>query len=143
MSGMVIRRCIALTLLLVALGASAAIASGASGSPYCDPLHTCPNHRLKVTPGTIKAGHRVRLHGSVSHGCQTPGQVTIYSRAFKGAVRHSFAGIPALFTRANKHGSFSATVRIRKTIKPGKYHIGGRCGGGNFGSTTLKVLKAS
>jgi hypothetical protein len=139
MSVMVRRRCFGLALLLVVLGASASLASGNTGSQYCDPLHTCPNHRLNVTPGTVKAGHKVRLHGSVGPGCKKPGQVTLYSRAFKGAVKHRFAGVPAVFTRANKHGSFSTNLTIKRKTKPGKYHVGGRCGGGNFGSATLKV----
>jgi hypothetical protein len=32
-------------------------------------------------------------------------------------------------------------VTLSKKLKPGKYSIGGRCGGGNFGSTTLKVIR--
>jgi hypothetical protein len=28
-------------------------------------------------------------------------------------------------------------------VKTGTYSVGGRCGGGNFGTTTLKVTKPS
>lgn len=122
-------------LVVVALGASAGIASGSS--TYCDPLHGC-THPLNVSPGKVKAGNRVRLHGTAK-GCKKS-QVTIYSRAFKGAARHSFAGVPAVFVRTNKHGSFSTNLRIKRSTKHGKYHVGGRCGGGNFGSATLRVF---
>jgi hypothetical protein len=37
------------------------------------------------------------------------------------------------------NGKFSVKVTLSSNVKPGKYSVGGRCGGGNFGSTTLKV----
>jgi hypothetical protein len=89
----------------------------------------------------VRAGHATAVSGAVGNGCKKPGQVTIYSRAFKGATRHEFAGVPAIFTTTNRKGKFSKRVTIKKTIKPGRYHVGGRCGGGNFGSATLRVTK--
>jgi hypothetical protein len=83
----------------------------------------------------------VTVSGSVAGGCDVPGQVTIVSRAFRGATRHEFAGVPAIFSTANRTGKFSKRVTIRKTVRPGRYHVGGRCGGGNFGSTTLTVKR--
>lgn len=97
------------------------------------------SHFLKVSPGTVKAGKAVTVHGSVDHGCQTPGQVTIFSQAFKGATHQDFAGVPAVFVTASGTGAFSKKVVIRRNVKPGHYTLGGRCGGGNFGSATLNV----
>jgi hypothetical protein len=115
------------TVLVFALIAPAALASA---------------HYLKVSPGTVKRGNRVMVSGSVGNGCETghKGDVaTIYSNAFKGSTSQNFAGIPAVFASLQKGDKFSFKIKIRKAIKKGSYHIGGRCGGGNFGSATLKV----
>jgi hypothetical protein len=103
------------------------------------PAAVAASHFLKVSPSAVKAGKSVTLSGSVDHGCQTPGQVTIYSKAFKGATTHDFAGVPAVYATADKNGKFSKKITVKKTTKAGSYHVGGRCGGGNFGSATLKV----
>lgn len=125
---------------LLALGVSASAAPAATGQNYCDPLSGgCSHHRLTVSPSTVKPGRAVTVRGSVAHGCQKPGPVTIYSRAFKGATRHTFAGVPAVYTRATKKGSFSTKVTIKRNVRAGRYQVGGRCGGGNFGSAALKV----
>jgi hypothetical protein len=34
-------------------------------------------------------------------------------------------------------------VKLSKKLKPNTYAVSGRCGGAKFGSTTLKVVKAS
>lgn len=132
-----IRRWAVLLGSFVALGASSAIAIASPG--YCDPLGGCNHHYLKLSPSGVSAGQTVALRGSVGSGCQTPGQVTIYSRAFNGATTHQFAGVPAVYATANRQGAFSKKVTIKRSVKRGSYHIGGRCGGGNFGSATLKV----
>jgi hypothetical protein len=137
MSTKLMRRCAAVGISFVAVSAPAAIAAGPG---YCDPLGGgCQTHHLKVSPSKVKPGKTVTLHGTVGHGCHRPGQVTIYSRAFKGATRHRFAGVPAVYTVANKHGTFSTKVTIKRSTSAGRYHVGGRCGGGNFGSATVKV----
>jgi hypothetical protein len=105
------------------------------------PAALAASHFVKVSPSTVKAGKTIRVFGSVGTGCAKIDVVIVYSRAFKGATTHEFAGVPALYLKQNKHHGFSAKVTIRKTIKPGRYHVGGRCGGGNFGSTTLRVTK--
>jgi hypothetical protein len=124
---------------VAALGASAVATAAPNG--YCDPLAGCkpPSHFVKVTPSTVKAGKSTTVSGAVGKGCKKPARVTIYSPAFKGATKHHFAGLPAIVTTTNKKGRFSTKLRIRKSVKPGRYHVGGRCGGGNFGSTTLRV----
>jgi hypothetical protein len=104
---------------------------------YCDPLAGC--NSLKLTPSTAARGHVTRVHGTVAGGCQLPGTVTVYSRAFRGVTHHSFAGVPALYIHANGSGGFSMRVRISHHVEAGRYHVGGRCGGGNFGSATLHV----
>lgn len=126
----------ALLLTLVAVGGSAAAATGAT--TYCDPFAGC-KHAIRVSPSAVKAGTTVTLRGSVAGGCRTPGVVTIYSRVFAGASARRFAGVPAVSAKANAKGRFSAKITLTKRIKSGRYRISGRCGGGNFGSTTLKV----
>jgi hypothetical protein len=103
------------------------------------PAALAASHFLKVSPSTVKAGKSVTLSGSVGSGCAKGSQVTITSKAFKGATMHEFAGVPAVYATVKKGGKFSTKVTIKKAIKAGKYHVGGRCGGGNFGSATLKV----
>lgn len=126
----------AMTLSLAAVGGSAAAATAATN--YCDPFAGC-KHSIQVSPKTVKAGHAITVRGSVAGGCQTPGPVTIYSRAFNGATARTFAGVPAVFPKANAKGKFSAKVTLARTVRPGSYRISGRCGGGNLGSATLKV----
>jgi hypothetical protein len=100
------------------------------------------SHFLKASPSTMSAGTAtpVRLYGSVGTGCAKGDQVTLTSKAFKGATKHTFAGLPAVLTKVGKNHKFSVRVTIKGSIKQGNYHIGGRCGGGNFGSATLVVL---
>jgi hypothetical protein len=106
------------------------------------PFALADAHFLRVSPGTVKRGNRVTVSGSVGNGCQTghKGDVaTIFSRAFKGSANQNFAGVPAVFASVRQGEKFSFMIRIRTAIKKGSYHVGGRCGGGNFGSATLKV----
>jgi hypothetical protein len=49
--------------------------------------------------------------------------------------------VPAILSTTNRKGKFSKRVTVEKTIKPGRYHVGARCGGGNFGSVTLWVTR--
>jgi hypothetical protein len=126
----------------VAVAAASATAAGAAPDRYCDPLGGCnshPSHYLKVSPSTVKAGKGTTLSGAVGHGCRTPGQVTIYSNAFKGATSRKFAGVPAIYTTTTRKGKFSKKVTIKKRIGAARYHVGARCGGGTFGSATLRV----
>jgi hypothetical protein len=135
-----IRLALALAATLVALSVSA-VAVDASNTGYCDPLSSCNSHFLKVSPGIVKAGNATTVSGAVGNGCKKPAQVTVYSRAFKGATRREFAGVPAFFIKTTKRGKFTKKVTLKRTVKPGRYHVGGRCGGGNFGAATLKVTK--
>jgi hypothetical protein len=103
------------------------------------------SHFLKVSPSTADQGATVTVSGSVDHGCQIGHKgdtATIISKAFKGATKHTFAGVPAVSASLakSKNGAFSVKVTLASNVKPGKYSVSGRCGGGNFGSTTLKVV---
>jgi hypothetical protein len=108
------------------------------------PAALASSHFIKVSPGKVDQGKTVTVSGSVDHGCQighAGDGATIISKAFKGATKKSFAGVPAV-TASLAHstdGTFSVKVKLSTTVNPGKYSVSGRCGGGNFGSTTLKV----
>ena len=107
-------------------------------------LAASSSHFLKVSPSKAAQGQTVTVSGSVDHGCQIGRNgdgATIFSKAFKGATKHNFAGVPSVSASLAKStdGKFSVKVTLSSNVEPGKYSVGGRCGGGNFGSTTLKV----
>jgi hypothetical protein len=111
------------------------------------PAFAASAHYLKVSPATVEVGNKVQVSGAVGNGCSTgkKGDVAIvYSKAFKGAKGvKSSAGGPAFFVSLPKNGKFSFSVTIKTSILKGTYHIGGRCGGGLFGSASLKVKNPS
>ena len=122
--------------LIVAVVGMAAFAPGA--------LAASSSHFLKVSPAKVAQGKTVTVSGSVDHGCGIghKGDVaTIFSKAFKGATKQNFAGVPAVSASLanSKDGTFSLKVRLASNVKPGKYSVSGRCGGGLFGSTTVKI----
>ena len=99
------------------------------------------NVSIKVSPSSVKAGHAVKVSGSVGTGCGKSDRVTLLSKAF--ASTHEFAGVPAIYATPGKGGAFSTTTTIAKARKAGSYTITGRCGGGNLGVVaTLKVRKS-
>ncbi|HYB31337.1 MAG TPA: hypothetical protein VEF89_32410 [Solirubrobacteraceae bacterium] len=111
------------------------------------PSALAASHFVKVNPSSVAPGKTVTVSGSVGTGCQTGHKndaATLFSQAFKGATHTNFAGVPSVSASlANStNGSFSIKVKLAKNVKTGKYSVGGRCGGGNFGSTTLKVAKS-
>lgn len=63
------------------------------------------------------------------HGCRAGDVVYLISPAFVGNafVQHSVG------TKAHANGTFSRRVLIRLHIRPGRYGITARCGGGNLG----------
>lgn len=122
--------------LIVAIAGLAVLAPAA--------LAASPSHFLKVSPSKVAQGNTVTASGSVGRGCEIghKGDVaTIYSKAFKGATKHSFAGVPSVSASLakSKDGTFKVKVTLSSSVKTGKYTVSGRCGGGLFGSTTLKV----
>ena len=89
--------------------------------------------RLSVHPATVARGGTVTVSGT---GCRAGDVVYLISPPFIGHafVSHSVA------TRAHSNGSFSRSVRIRMSIRAGRYLITARCGGGNLGvSARLRV----
>lgn len=108
---------------------------------FATPAAFAFSHFVKISPNTVTAGKTVRVSGTVGMGCGGTDQVIVLSRAFKGSTTHEFASVPALFLRQDAHHNFSAQVTIKKSIRAGTYTVGGRCGGGNFGGTILKVTK--
>jgi hypothetical protein len=107
------------------------------------PAALAASHFIKVSPSTVKRGHKVTVSGAVGGGCavgKKGDDATVYSKAFKGSTKDDFAGVPAVNAPLSKKGTFSFKITINaKKVKKGTYSIGGRCGGGNFGSATLKV----
>jgi hypothetical protein len=91
---------------------------------------------IHIRPHSVEAGHRIRTHGSTG-GC--PGRVTLLSKAFPH--RHEFAGVPAVYAHANSGGKFHRRVRIPQHRKTRRYSVTGRCGGGNFALTHLRVVR--
>jgi hypothetical protein len=125
--------------LIAALACLAAFAPGALAAA---------SHFLKVSPSKTHPGKTVTISGSVDHGCQIGHKgdsATIYSKAFAGATKTNFAGVPSVSASLAKSttGAFSIKVKLSKKLKTGTYSVGGRCGGGKFGSAQLKVTKAS
>ena len=82
--------------------------------------------RLTVHPGSVARGGTVTVSG---RGCRAGDVVYLISPPFVGHafVTHSVA------THARANGTFSRSVRIRASIRRGRYLITARCGGGNLG----------
>ena len=88
---------------------------------------------ISVHPTRIARGGWVTVSGK---GCRAGDVVYLISPPFVGNafVAHSVA------TRARANGSFSRRVRIRMSVRAGRYLITARCGGGNLGvSARLRV----
>ena len=83
---------------------------------------------LVATPASVSAGGVIRVSTSASP-CLASDTVTLISAAFPG---HAF-GVGAVYGRVGSHGAFSVRARIRSALRPGRYHVGARCGGGNLG----------
>jgi hypothetical protein len=123
---------------------TAAVAVAALSAPAA---LAAASHYLKVSPKSVEAqiGSTVTVSGAVGNGCRTGHKsdtATVYSKAFAGATHKEFAGVPAFFPHLPKNGKFSFTFKLSNSVRKGSYPIGGRCGGGNFGSATLKVTPA-
>jgi hypothetical protein len=94
---------------------------------------TAATPRLTVHPVSVARGGTVTVTGT---GCRAGDVVYLISPPFVGHafVEHSVA------TRARSNGAFSRSVRIRTSVRVGRYLITARCGGGNLGvSARLRV----
>ena len=97
-----------------------------------DDLRILPPHTtLKVTPGRVRAGGKVRVFGAASGTCIRSGAVLLMSRAFIDT--HAFRDIPTISVALASDGRFSLRTTIPKQRKPGSYRITGRCGRGSLG----------
>ena len=126
------RRAISAALFLLGVSALTATGAAAASSSF-----------IQVSPRSVEAGTHVTVHGVIRGGCALGDNVTVYSRAFAGITEEEFAGVPALTTVLADNRMFSIEVKISKQVGPGSYTVGGRCGGGNFGQTRLRVTNAA
>ena len=69
---------------------------------------SAPGANLHRTPGTVHAGERVRVFGSVAGGCAAGSTVTLISPAFRHT--QDFAGQPAVFTPSAADGTLNVPV---------------------------------
>jgi hypothetical protein len=86
-----------------------------------------------VRPSAVAAGGVVTVSATSSpclnsreHVAQ---QVTLISAAFPG---HAFGREGAVNVRIGKRGSFSVRTHIRSGLRPGRYEVTARCGGGHL-----------
>jgi hypothetical protein len=92
---------------------------------------------VAVLPASVRRGTSVRVFGSVRAGCPRGASVTLISRAFTSPRR--FAGVPAISATVGLNGAYSVRTLIAANRMPALYSVGARCGGGNVGSTSLRV----
>lgn len=118
-------------LVLLLVGWSGFAASGVAGATAQDP-------RIRVKPSTVTAGKVVIVEGWVP-ACHD--EILLLSRAFKrGGQEHAgVAAVRADVREADGYYNKKITIPIRR--RPGTYSISGRCGGGNVGAVTLRVLR--
>lgn len=90
---------------------------------------------LTVTPMRSHAGAKITVSAS-SSPCLAADTITLISAAFPG---HAY-GEGTLVGRVRAHGAFTVSGHLRKQLKPGRYTISGRCGGGNLGSSAVVTV---
>jgi hypothetical protein len=117
-----------LMLSLAAL-AGLAVAGSAVGS--------ATRARIAVRPGHAAPGGAVRVVGNAG-ACSAGSTLTAISTAFPG---HAFgAGTLSGVVRANH--TFAIRAHLRWSVRPGRYSVGARCGGGNLGAgTSVRVVR--
>jgi hypothetical protein len=96
---------------------------------------------LIVAPSTVGRGGVLTIFGSVAGGCPGGTWVTLYSPAFRGATRRRFAGVPGVLARVRDDSTFSAGVRLSRSVKAGSYTVGARCAGAQIGVAKLRVVR--
>jgi hypothetical protein len=127
-------RLITALLFAVAIGTLTLLAAPAWAASPTPPV------AVHVSPNPVVAGHTVTLSGSVgpeAAGSECATGVSLLSRAFDS--NQEFADVPALGAAVRPDGTFTTTTIIPRSRAAGTYPITGRCGGGNFGGTTLEV----
>lgn len=81
-----------------------------------------------VNPGTVSPGGTITV-SAPSSPCLARDQIILISTVFPG---HAY-GKGAVYGAVHARGAFAVRARVRTGIKPGRYQIGFRCGGGNLG----------
>jgi hypothetical protein len=104
-----------------------AIADAASGAARV---------RLAVTPGTVSPGATVKVVGNAGT-CPKGDTVTAISSAFPG---HAY-GMGTLTGHVVSGGAFTIRGHVRASIKPGRYTVTARCGGGNLGASAFVRIR--
>jgi hypothetical protein len=107
--------------VVIALVTAAVAAGVGSGATTRVSLH--------VRPTIVSPGAPVTVYGNAD-GCPRGDAVTVLSRPFAG---RPFAGVGTITARVRAGGAFSATGRVRRLARPGRYAVTARCGGGNLG----------
>lgn len=109
---------------LVLLAAVAVVASATASRP-----------RIVVRPEAVSPGATIHVTGNAGT-CSVGATVTLISRAFPG---HAY-GEGTLTGTVRAGHAFSIFGRVRSRLRPGSYHVGARCGGGNLGvGATVRV----
>ena len=85
--------------------------------------------RIAVRPVSVSPGGAITVVGNAAP-CRSGNVVTAISRAFPG---HAFGGEGALAGNVRAGGAFTIRGRVRAALKPGRYAVTARCGGGNLG----------
>jgi hypothetical protein len=102
----------------------------AFGNALGPPVQFAEGPSIRTSPARVRPGGRVRVFG-LAGGCAKGDQVTLTSAAF--GPGQEFAGVPAVFATVDGRDGYGVEVTIPADRAPGRYTIGGRCGGGNFG----------
>ena len=91
---------------------------------------------IAVGPASVHTGGVVTISAAASP-CLRRDHVTLISRAIPG---HAFGGEGAVSGPIGKHGSFSVRTHVRASLKPGRYVVSARCGGGLLNGTgTIRI----
>jgi len=94
-----------------------------------------PRVVLDVNPASVAPGGVITI-SAASSPCLRRDQVILISTAFPG---HAY-GEGAVYGRVESHGAFKVRARIRSALRPGRFLVGVRCGGGNLGITaTIRI----
>ena len=91
---------------------------------------------LAVVPGTVSPGAAVKVVGNAGI-CPAGSTVLAISKAFPG---HAY-GAGALTGRVASGGAFTIRGHVRSSLKPGRYVVTARCGGGNLGVAASVTIR--
>jgi hypothetical protein len=101
---------------------------------------------LKISPATVKPGHRVKISGSAPT-CQG-GDAIVYSNAFDfNKTNYLYANIPGKWFNLHGHVTFSVQVATSRQQHRGKYHVAAACfsppSGASYGAVGQTFAKGS